>query len=96
MPTVEEVLILDNGGVPDAIACSRPAVTPSAFRGADAASPGVVGCEFMRALPSTESASKSSGGRRSFSISDLRLEQNVVSEGRVTEGGIQRTRPQIR
>ena len=72
-PTVEEVLIRERGGVPEAIACSNPAETPSAFKGAEAASPGVVGWEPMRALPSSESASKSSGGNLSFSISDLRL-----------------------
>lgn len=74
-PTVEEVLIRERGGVPEAIACSNPAETPSAFKGAEAVSPGVVGWEPIKALPSSESASKSSGGSLSFSISDLRLFQ---------------------
>lgn len=58
-----------------AIACSNPAETPFVLSGAASVkySPGVVGWELMSAFPSSESASKSSGGRRSFSISDLRL-----------------------
>lgn len=60
---------------PEEIAFSRPAVTPLGVTGGggdSSCSEGVAGCERM-AFPSSESASKSSGGSRSFSISDLRL-----------------------
>ena len=73
-----DVLIRDSGIPRAAISFSRPSGTPLAgiaFGGPEmSGSPGVVGIELDRmALPSTESASKSSGGRRSFSISDFRL-----------------------
>ena len=57
------------------ITFSKPSATPfgETMGGGMPDSEGVVGCEDKIALPSSESASKSSGGRRSFSISDLRL-----------------------
>lgn len=62
------------GAAPRDRARSRLAATPlgETGGGASCASEGVAGCDRM-ALPSSESASKSFGGRRSFSISDLRL-----------------------
>ena len=54
---------------------SNPAATPFDVTGSgatSAVSAGVVGCEMM-ALPASDSASNKSGGKRSFSISDLRL-----------------------
>lgn len=53
-------------------AASRPDVRPLAETGAVASSAGVDGCDAS-ALPSSESASNNSGGRRSFSMSDFRL-----------------------
>ena len=63
------------GCVPVAMACSSAAVTPLGETGGTVSSAGVVGCEEMRPLPSSDSGSYNSGGRRSFSISDLRLEE---------------------
>jgi hypothetical protein len=54
---------------------SNPAATPFDVTGSgatSAVSAGVVGCEMM-ALPSSEAGSNKSGGKRSFSISALRL-----------------------
>jgi len=74
-----EVLILDRVGeiLPDEIAFSRPSLTPLGvigWSGDSGCSDGVEGSDDERmAFPSSESASKSSGGRRSFSMSDLRL-----------------------
>lgn len=72
-----DVLILVSvaGSAPDDIAFSSPAATPLGLTGGggdSGFSAGVEGCDMI-ALPSSESASKSSGGSRSFSISDLRL-----------------------
>jgi len=61
--------------VPAEMAFSSLALMPLGVTGGGAASglsEGVVGSDMI-ALPSSESASKSSGGSRSFSISDLRL-----------------------
>ena len=57
------------------ITFSKPSATPFGEIGGGGTpdSDGVVGWEDRIAFPSSESASKSSGGRRSFSISDLRL-----------------------
>ena len=85
------VLMRDNGveGTdPVAMAFSRPAETPLALTGpVSLFSDGVAGPEpdDMSALPSSELASKSSGGKRSFSISDLRL--CLISAWKTTEGG---------
>jgi hypothetical protein len=57
---------------PKAMARSSAAVTPLAGTGDDVSSDGDGGFDII-ALPCCESASYSSGGRRSFSISDLRL-----------------------
>lgn len=61
-------------GVPllEAMTCSRAAETPLAGTGDTVSSDGVGGFDII-ARPFWESASYSSGGRRSFSISDLRL-----------------------
>jgi hypothetical protein len=73
------VLIIDReaGTAPELIACCRPSLTPLGDTGGGEStfSRGVDGCEpdCNIALPSSESASNNSGGRRSFSISDLRL-----------------------
>ena len=70
----EDVLIRDRGVPRAAINFSKPSDTPFNGPAVSSGSAGVVGRELDRmALPSSESASKSSGGRRSFSISDLRL-----------------------
>lgn len=58
---------------PEAMTLSSAAVTPLTGGGDPDASAGEFGCDERIALPSSDSASKSSGGRRSFSISDLRL-----------------------
>lgn len=54
------------------ITSSRAAVTPLAGMGAELSSEGEGGFVII-ARPSSESASYRSGGRRSFSMSDLRL-----------------------
>jgi hypothetical protein len=62
------------------ITFSSLAETPLGVTGGGAASgvsDGVVGSDDIMALPSSESASKRSGGSRSFSISDLRLSEWV-------------------
>ncbi len=57
-----------------AMTCSNAAVTPLGDTGgAVESSAGVAGWEEMRPLPSSDSGSYKSGGRRSFSISDFRL-----------------------
>lgn len=82
-PGVAPVAVLmDVGDVaPLDMAFSRAAATPLAGGAPPASmdSPGVVGCD-MYALPSAESKSTSSGGRRSFSISDFRLIMRVSEE----------------
>lgn len=62
--------------LPEAMTCSRAAETPLAGTGDDVSSDGVGGFDII-ARPSSESASYRSGGRRSFSISDLRLWDQV-------------------
>lgn len=52
---------------------SSAATTPFAGTGGLAVASGVAGCEPRMALPSSDSASYRSGGKRSFSMSDLRL-----------------------
>ena len=81
-----EVLILDRVGetLLGEIAFSRPSLTPLgviSWCGDSGCSDGVDGSDDeSMAFPSSESASKSSGGRRSFSMSDLRLcSQELVS-----------------
>jgi hypothetical protein len=71
-----EVLMRDKGS----LAATGPSVMPFGNGGA-ALSVGDLGCEKDPniALPSSESASTRSGGRRSFSISDLRLRENFGS-----------------
>jgi len=66
---------------------SRPALTPFALTPGCSSdfSWGVDGCDDIIALPSSESASKSSGGRRSFSISDLRLIQESEDQSFMTQ-----------
>lgn len=74
-PEVAPVAVLMEVGVaPLEMAFSRAAATPLAGGGPPTStdSRGVAGCD-MYALPSAESASTRSGGRRSFSISDFRL-----------------------
>ena len=70
-------VLMREGMVLAAIALSRLSATPFGAGGAGWAAPsaGVLGSEEdpKIALPSSESASKRSGGRRSFSMSDLRL-----------------------
>jgi hypothetical protein len=62
------------GAALSASAFSSDSATPLGETGAGwENSEGVVGWEERMAFPSSESASKRSGGRRSFSISDLRL-----------------------
>jgi len=70
-----EVLMRDKGWPLKDVIFSKPSATPfgEIGGGGTADSEGVVGWEDRIALPSSESASKSSGGKRSFSISDLRL-----------------------
>ena len=65
----------DKGWLFEEITFSKPSATPFGEIGGGRTtdSGGVLGWEDRIALPSSESASKSSGGRRSFSISDLRL-----------------------
>ena len=63
----------ETGSRPVAI-FSNASATPLAGTGAVGVASGVAGWD-MSALPSSELASYSSGGRRSFSISDLRLER---------------------
>ena len=68
-------------GKPAVITFSSLAVTPLGVMGGGTVSgfsDGVVGSDDMMALPSSESASKRSGGSRSFSISDLRLGEHVI------------------
>ena len=62
---------------PVEIACSRACATPAAGGGVAGEPSGDAGPEDRIALPSSDSASYRSGGRRSFSISDLRLGKNV-------------------
>jgi hypothetical protein len=79
-----EVLIRDKGG--SLLAFSRPSATPFGNTGTNGTfSVGELDCaeDPKKALPSSESASKRSGGRRSFSISDLRLRRKFF--GQVTE-----------
>ena len=59
-----------------AMTFSRAAETPPAGTGDAVSSDGVGGFDII-ARPSVESASYRSGGRRSFSISDLRLRDRV-------------------
>lgn len=78
---VEGALVLMLVMVPADIAFSSLALTPLGVTGGGAVSGlsvGVVGRDMM-ALPSSESASKRSGGSRSFSISDLRLNECVMT-----------------
>ena len=65
-------------GVPpsDAMTRSRAAETPLAGTGDPVSSDGVGGFDII-ARPSSEFASYRSGGKRSFSISDLRLRNRV-------------------
>lgn len=65
-------------GVPlsEAMTSSRAAETPLAGTGDAVSSDGVGGFDII-ARPSSEFASYSSGGSRSFSISDLRLRNRV-------------------
>lgn len=77
---VVEVLIRDKGVTRVAMILSSPSETPLAgtplVNALASGSDGVVGNELeIKAFPSSESASKSSGGRRSFSISDFRLKK---------------------
>lgn len=60
----------------DSMTRSRAAETPFAGTGDPVSSDGVGGFDII-ARPSSEFASYSSGGRRSFSISDLRLQNRV-------------------
>jgi hypothetical protein len=81
----EDVDVLMREGIAlAAIAFSRLSATPFGAGGAGSPAPsaGVLGSEEdpKIALPSSESASKRSGGRRSFSISDLRLRENFMSQ----------------
>lgn len=74
----EDVAVLMREGMAlAAMALSRLSATPFGAGGAGSPTPsaGVLGSEEdpKIALPSSESASKRSGGRRSFSMSDLRL-----------------------
>ena len=77
-PTSVEMGVMGEGGAgSEAMTSSRALATPLAETGSAAAGSGVVGWEDERiALPSSDDASKSSGGSRSFSISDLRLRWN--------------------
>ena len=69
-----DVLIAVGGAGVVAMTCSSAAATPLGDTvGAVASSDGVAGWEEMRPLPSSDSGSYRSGGRRSFSISDFRL-----------------------
>lgn len=74
MGDIGEVLMRDGGRPLVTIALSTLSATPFGDTGAawTVLSAGGLGCAKM-ALPSSESASNKSGGRRSFSISDLRL-----------------------
>ena len=78
-PEIEEVLIRASpeGGPPrSARSFSRPSLTPLGATGPGCGmlSEGVTGNDDDSiARPSSDSASNSSGGKRSFSISDLRL-----------------------
>jgi hypothetical protein len=80
-----DALLLDTGVPRAAISFSKPSEIPfpagiALGAGVMSGSDGVVGRELERmAFPSSESASKSSGGRRSFSISDFRLTNWVRS-----------------
>jgi hypothetical protein len=67
-----------NVGVPppESMTRSRAADTPFAGTGDAVSSDGVGGFDII-ARPASEFASYSSGGRRSFSISDLRLRDGV-------------------
>ena len=62
--------------LPEAMARSRAAETPLAGTGDAVSSDGDGGFDII-ARPFWESASYSSGGRRSFSISDLRLRNRM-------------------
>lgn len=66
-------LLTDEGVEPLIIASSSAAATPFAGGGEAGVPSGVDGPDDRIALPSVESASYRSGGRRSFSMSDLRL-----------------------
>jgi hypothetical protein len=73
------VLMLVSGVLAE-MTFSSLAATPLGVTGGGSVSgfsEGVVGTDDMMALPSSESASKRSGGSRSFSISDLRLGECV-------------------
>lgn len=76
---VGEMSILERveGMAPDEIALSRLSATPLGLTGTVAGSipsAGLAGSDAeIIAFPSSESTSKSSGGSRSFSMSDLRL-----------------------
>ena len=71
---VGELGEVDEGTAPFLIASCKAASTPFAGAGGATEPSGEAGCERM-ALPSSEEASYNSGGSRSFSISDLRLQQ---------------------
>lgn len=75
---VDVELGIGDVGIPPSVAitCSRAAETPLAGTGEPVSSDGVGGFDII-ARPSSEFASYSSGGRRSFSISDLRLRNRV-------------------
>lgn len=72
MLTVEDAELGVGGRVPPEMTSSRAAATPLAGMGAEVSSAGDGGLVII-ARPSSESASYRSGGRRSFSMSDLRL-----------------------
>ncbi len=73
---------------------SSASLTPFAGTGEEGVASGVLGCDII-ALPSSDSASYKSGGRRSFSISDLRLcdKPTVSTLGRSKEEPETHTRP---
>lgn len=86
---IPEVFMRDRGALD--VSFSRVSATPFGVTGGAwmPLSLGVPGSEedpdTNMALPSSESASKRSGGRRSFSISDLRLhEGNFDSQDKLT------------
>jgi len=73
------VLIWERGLLRPLFCFSSPSAIPVAVIGVccEAVSLGVLGTDEDKiALPSSESASNSSGGNRSFSISDFRLKRN--------------------
>ena len=67
---------------PEAMTFSRAAETPPAGTGDAGSSDGDGGFDII-ARPSSELASYRSGGRRSFSISDLRLRNGVSNVGEI-------------